>query len=166
MAPPSLLKSAHLRVWALVIATVMAAACGGRARVPSSWGADEAPNYRPLEDGVATANAITLPAIPKLAAAGFKTIVDLRTRGERGVTEEAAAAARTGMHYVNVPVSLATLSVTDVREVAAVLDRPEDHPVLIHCSSGNRVGAVIELYREKIHGVDHDTARSEARTIS
>jgi protein tyrosine/serine phosphatase len=46
-----------------------------------------------------------------------------------------------------------------------VLDRPVNRPVLMHCASGNRVGAVLELYREAIHGVDHDTARNEARAI-
>ena len=149
----------------MLVAVLILAACGARAKAPSSWVADEAPNYRRLDNGLATANAITLPAVPKLAAAGFKTIVDLRTSGERGVGDEAAAAGRSGIHYVNVPIDLATLSADDVREVAALLDDTDNHPLLMHCSSGNRVGAVMALYREQIHGVDYETARREARTV-
>jgi uncharacterized protein (TIGR01244 family) len=170
-APPTVLRTPMLarlvRVaiqWGVII--VAGVACGPRpAALPASWAGDEVMNYRRIEDGLATANAITVAAIPKLADAGFKAIIDLRSPTESGVAEEAAAAGRGGLRYVNIPVTQATLTVESVRKVADVLDQSANRPVLIHCASGNRVGAVIELYREGIHGVDHETARNEARAI-
>lgn len=147
------------------VITVLMVACAAHRQLPASWAGGEVTNYRRLENGLATANAITLAAVPKLAAAGVRTIIDLRTPNESGLREEAAAAGQAGIRYVNIPVTPATLSAADIREVAGVLDRPENRPVLMHCSSGNRTGAVMELYREMIHGVDHDTARREAQTI-
>jgi uncharacterized protein (TIGR01244 family) len=147
----------------MVVADV---ACGLRpAALPASWAGDEVMNYRRVEAGLATANLITVAAIPKLAEAGFKTIIDLRSPSESGVSEEAAAAQRNGLRYVNIPVTLSTLTGESVRKVADVLDQSANRPVLMHCASGNRVGAVMELYREDIHGMNHEAARNEARAI-
>lgn len=150
---------------ALVIA-VVGVACGLRpAPPPASWVGDEVMNYQRLENGLATANVITVAALPKLLEAGFKTIIDLRAPKESGVAAEAAAAERIGLRYVNIPVTPVTLSPESVRKVAEVLDQSANRPVLVHCTTGNRVGAVMELYREAIHGVAHEAARNEARTI-
>jgi len=134
-------------------------ACALPRPVPSSWSADEAPNYRRLENGLVTANVLTLPAIPKLATAGFKTMVDLRAPTEKGVQEEASSASSAGLRYVNIPVTAATLSAADVREFAAVLDLPENRPALVHCASGNRVGAMMELYRDPRRGSRYSAYR-------
>ncbi|MBP1687641.1 MAG: blh 4 [Deltaproteobacteria bacterium] len=151
------------QVCAAFVLTTMVAGCAARTKPPSTWPAAEAPNYRLLENGVATANVITPAAVPKLAAAGFKTIIDLRAPSERGVPEETAAAEHAGIRYLNLPVALATLNAAQVRQVAAALDDPANRPALLHCASGNRVGAVIALYREQIHGVSHEAALAEAR---
>lgn len=150
---------------AVILVSVLAASCASRSRLPSSWVADEAANYHLIDDGLATANAITPAAVPKLASAGFKTIIDLRLPTEVGVAEESVAARGAGICYVSVPVTLGTLSGAQVRAVGAVLDEPANRPVLMHCSSGNRVGAVMALYREKIRGADNEAARNEARAV-
>ncbi len=150
----------------IFLALCAMATAGCRAQPPPrSWPDDQVTNYRRIEDGLATANAVTPAALPQLRAAGFKTIIDLRMPSERGLTEEAAAAERVGVRYVNVPVTPATLNAQKVYAVAEVLDQSANRPVLMHCSSGNRVGAIMELYREKIHGMAHETARAEARLI-
>ncbi len=152
-------------LWLAGAAVALAAGCSVHPRAPSSFSAAGVQNYHRLEDGIATANAITPSAIPNLAAAGFKTVIDLRAPSESGVAEEAAVAQQSDIKYVNIPVTLPTLSGEQVRAVARILDDHSNRPVLMHCSSGNRVGAVMELYREQIHGVDRATARKEAQTI-
>jgi uncharacterized protein (TIGR01244 family) len=153
------------RICGAVFVATLVAACAARANPPSSWPADEAPNYRLAGNGVVTANVITPSAVPKLAAAGFKTIIDLRTPSERGVAEEEAAAARAGIRYRNIAVTPATLNGEQVRQVAGALDDPANRPVLLHCASGNRAGAVMALYREQVHGVSREAALAEARAI-
>ena len=79
------------------------------------------------------------------AAAGIRAIIDFRMPGEdRGMDEEAETAAR-GMSYVSFPIS----GPADMTyEKAAELDRlltGTEGPVLMHCISGNRVGALFAL---------------------
>lgn len=77
--------------------------------------------------------------------AGFVAIVDLRAVTEDRGYDEATAVVELGMTYVSLPVTGAD----DVTfENAAKLDRilsGIDGPVLLHCSTGNRVGALIAL---------------------
>ena len=47
-----------------------------------------------------------------------------------------------GLRYVSVPISAATFSPADVAAVGRVLNDPAAAPVLLHCASANRVGAV------------------------
>jgi uncharacterized protein (TIGR01244 family) len=47
-----------------------------------------------------------------------------------------------GLRYVSVPVSSATFELQDALAVGRVLDDADAAPVLLHCASSNRVGAV------------------------
>ena len=98
-------------------------------------------NYKRLSAGLAAAGAPSAEAALRLKALGFKTVIDLRTDGE-GTAEEKAAVEKQGLRYVSVPMTPATFSLDDARTVAKVLDDPEAGPVLLHCGSSNRVGAV------------------------
>ena len=90
-------------------------------------------------------------------AAGFTTIVDLRGPTEDRGMDEAAEVAALGMRYITLPIGGAD----DVTyENAAELDKiiaAADGPVLLHCASGNRVGALHALSR-KMAGASSDDA--------
>lgn len=92
-----------------------------------------------------------------IAEAGFVAVVDLRTVTEdRGIDEQAEVEGL-GMSYINLPVA-GSAGITF--ENAARLDRilaGLDGPVLLHCGSGNRVGALFAL-REKRRGADAEQA--------
>ena len=85
-----------------------------------------------------------------LAAMGVRSVVNLRPATEQAGRDEAAEVAAAGMHYAWLPIA----DGGDLgRAAAAALDRelrrmPE--PILVHCASGNRVGALIAL-REAWH---------------
>lgn len=89
--------------------------------------------------------------------AGFTTVVDLRAESEERGMDEAAEVSALGMHYISLPVSGAD----DVSfDNAAALDEilaNSDGPVLLHCASGNRVGALYAL-REKLAGATDEEA--------
>lgn len=104
---------------------------------------DAVPNYVRIGSGVAGGGQPALEAIPRLKELGFRTVVNLRTEGEDGyLPGEAAALEGAGIRYVHVPLTAATLSAADVAAVRAVLDDPTAAPVLIHCTTGNRVGGM------------------------
>ena len=92
-----------------------------------------------------------------ISAAGFSTVVDMRVADEDRGFDEQKEIERLGMAYVLLPIG----SAEDIsREKAAVLDQilaDNQGPVLIHCASGNRVGALYAL-REKLYGASNDDA--------
>jgi uncharacterized protein (TIGR01244 family) len=72
---------------------------------------------------------------------GFRTVVNLRTDREGGAQERAVVEAQ-GLRYVWVPITADSFSLADVEAVEKVLHDPSSGPVLLHCASSNRVGAV------------------------
>ena len=89
--------------------------------------------------------------------AGFTTIIDLRGESEDRGMDEAAEVEALGMRYVTLPIAGAG----DVTfDNAAALDKilaDIDGPALVHCASGNRVGALFAL-REKMSGASDEDA--------
>ena len=73
---------------------------------------------------------------------GVKTVVNLRPESEIKDFDEPAVVAKLGLKYVNVPFG------SPAQMSDAVLDRARDvlntaeRPILMHCSSANRAGAV------------------------
>jgi uncharacterized protein (TIGR01244 family) len=89
--------------------------------------------------------------------AGFVAVVDLRGQGEDRGLDEPVEVKALGMEYVSLPVA----GPGDVTfENAARLDSllgQFDGPVLLHCASGNRVGALVAL-RASAAGASDDEA--------
>jgi len=89
--------------------------------------------------------------------AGVVTVVDMRTAGEdRGLDEQAAVEAL-GMRYIAFPVASATDINAEKAEAFDSLLRGVEGPVLLHCRTGNRVGAMFAL-RAGNQGVDEEAA--------
>jgi uncharacterized protein (TIGR01244 family) len=140
-----------MRKTGLVLAIAVLASSAA-AQVPENVDSSLISNYRMLKPGLATAGQPTPEGLRSLKAQGFKTVINLRTEAEPGVKEEAAAVQQQGLKYVWVPITAATLNQERVDEVRRALDDPEAGPILLHCASANRVGAVwtvIETQRGK-----------------
>jgi uncharacterized protein (TIGR01244 family) len=114
------------------------------ADVPATADPKAIPNYQVLKPGLAVAGAPSPEAVAGLKAQGFKTVIDLRGEAEGTAAEKAAVEAQ-GLRYVHVPVTPASLSLADAEAVGKVLDDPAAGPVLLHCASSNRVGAVLAI---------------------
>lgn len=81
----------------------------------------------------------------ELAAQGVRTVIDLRQPGEDRGFDETHVAESLGLRYVRIPVAGAEgLDAANVRAVHQAL-RQSQGPVLLHCASGNRAGAVLGL---------------------
>ena len=131
------LGSVSKAVGLVILATV--ALCA--AKVPESVGGSLIPNYHRLRSDVASGGQPTEAGLRQLRDLGFETVIDLRTPSEGTAVEEAAVKAA-GLRYVSVPVTPETFTRSDVDTVAKVLGESERGPVLLHCASGNRAGAV------------------------
>lgn len=96
--------------------------------------------------GVVTAGQPGAPAWRALHDAGVRTIIDLRAPNEPRGHDEAAAVREAGLEYVALPVTQDTLSDDDFDRVRAMLADDARRPVVIHCATSNRVGAVLLPY--------------------
>ena len=96
---------------------------------------------------------------------GIRTIISLRLETEPTGFDERAEAARLGMQYTSLPWH-APADLTDaVFDAARKLLSETQRPFLLHCGSGNRVGAVWIPWRVLDGGVSYETALVEGKTI-
>lgn len=118
----------------------------------------------PLE-GVATAGQPEGEHLGSLAEAGYKTVIDLRATGEdRGFAEEEAA-REAGMEYVNIPVGHETIDGETFERFRRLMTDPGRLPALVHCSSANRVGALLIPYLILDEGKDREEAVKTASGV-
>jgi uncharacterized protein (TIGR01244 family) len=126
--------------------------------LPAVGQAPELPNRKDPLAGITTAGQPTAEQLAAAAAAGYKSVIDLRTPSEnRGMADEKATVEGLGMSYVNLPVDGAGgVSYANAAALDELL-RNAEQPVLLHCASANRAGALLAL-RAKLEGADDDTA--------
>jgi len=132
----------------LLVVALVAAAAGMPTEPPPAVAPASIPNYRLLQPGLATAGQPAPDALAKLKDMGFRTVVNLRTEQE-GAAGERAVVEGQGLRYVWVPVTAESLSVADVEAVEKVVHDSSSGPVLLHCASSNRVGAVWALIQAR-----------------
>jgi protein tyrosine phosphatase (PTP) superfamily phosphohydrolase (DUF442 family) len=104
------------------------------------------PNAVEALEGVVTAGQPNREHLERLAGAGYKTVVDLREAPEDRRLEEPEAVRRAGMEYASIPVGHEEVddgTFDRLRELMADRGR---RPALVHCSSANRVGALLVPY--------------------
>lgn len=109
-------------------------------------------------DGVTSAGQPDEAALEVFAKAGYVAVIDMRGPEEdRGLKDEAATVEGLGLDYVAMPVaSRDEISFESARKLDEILEA-YDGPVLVHCGSGNRVGAVLVL-RESLNGAGDEAA--------
>ncbi len=119
-------------------------------------------NYKKMNSSISTSGTIGEGGIQALSKQGVKTIIDLRTLAE-GTDKDRQAVENLGMRYINIPVTGAGIS---NKQLAAFTEamKTVDSPILIHCASGNRVGAMWTSYQLS-KGIDVDEAFAEGRAI-
>ena len=98
-----------------------------------------------LIDSVLLGGQPSEEALGELARAGYKAVVNLRGEGEFTGYDEAAVVSALKMNYIHIPVSGGPdLTRENLARFDAVFT-PDNLPALIHCASGNRVGAFFAL---------------------
>lgn len=111
----------------------------------------------PLPD-VATGGQPAPGRFVELARAGCRLVIDLRNPDEPRGFDERSAAAQHGMQYVNLPVGYEGISHEVFDRFRDLLRDPEHRPALVHCTTANRVGAMLIPYLVLDEGHDPDAA--------
>ncbi len=105
------------------------------------------PNVRVAFDYIVTGGQPTFDQLKKAGELGFKTIINLRTDAEQpSPAQELSWVEELGMKFVHIPVDgVKGLTLQNTKALASALLNPEDYPLIVHCGSGNRVGALFSL---------------------
>lgn len=112
-------------------------------------------------DGITSAGQPDEKALKVFADSGYAAVIDLRTPGEPRGIDEARLVEEMGMDYVSLPVGRDGISFENARSLDELISRYEG-PVLVHCGSGNRVGALLAL-RASLKGADDEAAMAAGR---
>ncbi|MBW3551544.1 MAG: hypothetical protein KY442_12340 [Proteobacteria bacterium] len=102
--------------------------------------------------GVVSAGRLEPADIGRVRAAGIRHVIDLTPDAETPDFDEATAVRAAGLAYSNLPLR-GPVDLT--RENALAFDalvRDAKRPVLVHCASGNRVGAMAALRAAWVEG--------------
>ena len=106
--------------------------------------------------GITPAGQPDAVALKVFADNGYEAVIDLRTPAEDRGFDEPAVVEELGMRYVSMPIGSDGINY----ESAAALDEllaNFEGPVLLHCGSSNRVGALLAL-RASAKGMDDEAA--------
>jgi uncharacterized protein (TIGR01244 family) len=114
----------------------------------------DVPNLKRPSQRILTAGQPDAEAWHRLAAQGVTTVINLCPASEMDGRDEGAEVAAAGLLYMQVPVSGAA-DITIPNSAAlwrAIQEAPG--PVLVHCASGNRVGALLAIGAANEGGMD------------
>lgn len=127
----------------------------------------ELPNRRLPRPGVVTGGQPSPEQLVQAAKAGVKVVVNLRGDGEPMVEETGQIAKKLGLMYVRIPLSGSQpdfgLTEQNARKLGKLLAHAKDRPLLVHCASGNRVGALMALEAFYVEGKSAAEALAEGR---
>jgi uncharacterized protein (TIGR01244 family) len=107
-------------------------------------------------DGITSSGQPDEVALRIFADAGYTAVIDMRGPDEeRGLDDEEAAVRAVGLDYIPFPItSRDEINLDAATQLDAIL-QGIDGPVLIHCGSGDRVGAILAL-RHSLRGANDE----------
>jgi len=94
--------------------------------------------------GITPAGQPDAAALEVFAKNGYAAVIDLRTVGEDRGLDEQAVVEGLGMQYVAMPIGYEGITFENAEALDKLLAE-FDEPVLLHCGSSNRVGALLAL---------------------
>ena len=144
------------RIYALALAALALLAAPAAAETHGLAQASEP------EKGVLAAGQPSGEQLQVLAEEGYRSVIDLRPAEEPHGFDEAEAARENGLAYVNIPVTLAGLDQTTIDRFLAAFKEVE-RPVLLHCATSNRVGALYYAWLVLEQGMAEGEAVERAR---
>ncbi len=104
-------------------------------------------------------------ALAEARDAGVRHVVNLRPDAETPDFNEAEAAAAIGLTYHHLPIAGPDdLDEANVRRFDQIMNQVGDESALVHCASGNRVGALFALRAGWLEGQTPDAALALGRS--
>lgn len=115
-----------------------------------------------LSPEFAIAGQVTPEQLQAAKEAGYQAVLNLRVPGEQGFLDnEETQAQAAGLSYINIPVSPNEMSQVAERVITQLEELPK--PVLVHCGSALRAGAMVLAYMGTRQGKTAEEVLEQAR---
>lgn len=134
-----------LRHFALILMMLLTSSIYAKDQVPYATQIENLMRYQRVAPGIATSGVLSRDAIQELVKHSFRTVIDLRTKPE-GTEEEKLAIEAASMTYINIPVTSAGIEDSQLEAFKQAIAEASP-PILLHCATGNRAGAMWASYR-------------------
>lgn len=142
---------------------LLVAFAAGAAEAPAD-ALSQLPAHIALDSRLHVSAQPSAEALVKLPSAGVRTIINLRPASETPDLDEKSVVEKAGMKYHSLPVAgAAGLTRQNVAAFDRLLAEAGEGKVLMHCASGNRVGAMMALRARWIQGKSADEALAIGR---
>jgi protein tyrosine phosphatase (PTP) superfamily phosphohydrolase (DUF442 family) len=107
--------------------------------------------------GVLTGGVPSDEHLREAKARGYATVVSLLSAAELG--DEPQRVERAGLRFVSIPIAgEADLTEANARRLGAALSGEQARPLILHCASGNRAGALLALEAFYVQGLSAQAA--------
>ncbi len=115
-------------------------------------------NPRHVIDGVMTGGQPSEADFEHFKDNGYSTIINLRAEGEFDEFDEQQLVEDMSMDYISIPIAGGEdFTMDNILKLDAALKNAEGK-VVLHCGSGNRVGAILALKAFHVDGMSEDEA--------
>ena len=122
------------------------------------------PNFAHPAESLYTGGQPDAEAWGQLMEAGVTTVINLRSAEEMQGSDEEATVRALGMQYVSIPVAgAADVDVAHAERLHEALAAASG-AVLVHCASGNRVGALLAIDAAQAKNMDVEQAVEHGRS--
>jgi protein tyrosine phosphatase (PTP) superfamily phosphohydrolase (DUF442 family) len=126
----------------------------------------DVPRVLCLDENFTTGAQPTADAYGKAAASGFRSVLSLRTNSEGiNLVRERAQVESNKLRYFNIQVNGSSPRSEQADEFLRIARDKANHPMLVNCSSANRVGAFMMILRVVDQGWSEEKALEEAIRI-
>lgn len=159
----TMIESGWRGIWGLALClplmTVPALATDGESTAERIAAVTQLPAVRTPSEHHVVSGQPRFADLETAAYAGLEVVINLRGRDEPAGFDMAESAAQLGLRYYAIPVADASALTEDtVRALDMALAEAGEAGTLLHCSSGNRVGAMMALRANWLHDAAPDEA--------
>ena len=106
----------------------------------------------------------TQASLAQLKKWQVKTIVDLRQKNEMKF-DEAAAAKKLGINYVNIPADASVITKDSITEFNKTVGELSAYPIFVHCTSGQRAAMFMVINDVMENKTPVDAAIEDAKNF-
>ena len=126
---------------------------------------ENTPNVSTFDNRFYFAGQPDQEALNQFADFGVRTVINLRTDQEMAGLgfDEKAVVEKAGMTYVHTPMGREIPDASTLQKIMIALDTAKDAPVLLHCSTSMRVGAIWSIYAGRRSNLAVDEAIAEGK---